>query len=141
MNTSKNTLVRLSALVWTIGGAVLFVKGYSLLKEANEVSENIGIIILVLLITLFTGLVKNKYIMAKFCRKNLRRIHEIKSPKIYQFFTPGFFFALTLMILTGITLSKLAIGSYSFMIAIGGLDLSLSVALLSSSIIFIKEKV
>ena len=123
-----------------MGGVILFVKGYSLLKEANKQSENISLIILVLILTLFTGLLKNKYIMSKFCRKNLKRINTLNSPKIYQFFTPGFLFALALMILTGISLSKLALGNYNFMLAIGGLDLSLSVALLSSSIIFIKEK-
>ena len=111
------------------------------MKEANKFSENIGLIILVLITTLFAGLLKNKFIMAKFCRKNLKRISEIKSPKIYQFFTPSFLFALVLMILTGIALSRLAVGSYSLLIAIGGLDLSLSVALLTSSTIFIKEKV
>jgi hypothetical protein len=124
-----------------MGGFILFVKGYSLLKEANNLYENIILIILVLILTLFTGLLKNKYIMSKFCRKNLRRITTLESPKIYQFFTPGFLFALFVMILTGLTLSKLAIGNYNFMLAVGGLDLSLSVALLSSSIIFIKEKV
>jgi hypothetical protein len=124
-----------------MGGVILFVKGYSLLKEANKQSENISLMILLLILTLFTGLLKNKYIMSKFCRKNLKRINTLKSPKIYQFFTPGFLFALALMILTGMTLSKLAFGNYNFMLAIGGLDLSLSVALLSSSIIFVKEKV
>ena len=140
MNTSKNTLVRLSALVWIIGGVVLFLKGYSLLKETLKLNENIVIMIAVLIIAFIAGVIKNKYLMSKFCKKNINRINDIKSPKIYQFFTPGFFFALAVMILTGITLSRLASGNYSFMLAVGGLDLALATALLFSSTIFFREK-
>lgn len=111
-----------------------------MLKEANKLTENFGIIIIVLILAFVLGLIKNKYIMSKFCLNNLKRISEINSPKVHQFFSPGFFFALTLMILAGISFSKFAFGNYSFMLAIGGLDLALSTALLTSSVIFYREK-
>lgn len=127
-------------MVWIIGGVVLFLKGYSLLKDSHKLNENIENIIVVLIIAFIVGLFKNKYLMARFCRKNIDRINNLKSPKIYQFFSFGFFFALALMIITGITLSKLVIGNYSFMLAVGGFDLALATALFISSTIFLREK-
>jgi hypothetical protein len=123
-----------------MGGIVLFIKGYSLLKEANKLTENFAIIIIVLILAFIVGLIKNKYIMSIFCIKNLRRISKINSPKVYQFFSSGFFFALAIMILAGITLSRLASGNYGFMLAVGGLDLALATALITSSAIFFREK-
>ncbi len=140
INTSKNTLIKLAAFVWIVGGIVLFLKGYSLLKHAFFLSPNIMILIVVLIIAFAVGLINGKYIMSKFCRKNISRIDKIISPKIHQFFELKFFIFLTLMILTGFTLSKLAEGSYLFLLAVGCLDLVLSTALLTSTSVFFKQR-
>jgi hypothetical protein len=79
--------------------------------------------------------------MSKFCRNNLVRINKIRNPKIHQFFETKFLFWLIIMIITGITLSRLALGSYSCLLAVGGLDFSLSVALLTSSLVFFRKEV
>lgn len=140
INTSNKTLIILSAFVWVIGGIVLLLKGISLLKEAHIISPSLSIIVFVVLTALVVGLIKNKYIMSKFCRKNIDRIKKIPKPKTHQFFTPQFFIALTMMILTGSLLSSLAAGNYGFLLAVGALDLSLATALLTSSIVFVNFK-
>ena len=119
-----------------LGGIILFYKGYLLLKEANIIHPDIEIISLVMATAFIIGLLKNKFIMSKFNRHNIKRINELKDPKIHQFFDSRFFFFLALMILAGISLSNLASGNYTMLLIIGGFDLALSTALLKSSTIF-----
>lgn len=136
--TNKKTLKILAALVWLIGGAVLMLKGYSLLKNANLIHFNMENISIVLVISFILGQVKSKYIFEKFCIKNLIRIQQINEPKIYQFFELRFFFLLALMILAGLTLSILAEDNYIFLLSLAGLDIALSTALIKSSLTFFK---
>lgn len=89
---------------------------------------------------LFFGSLKAKLLFSKSCRKNLARIAGLNRPKIWQFFKPGFFVALAIMILAGATLSRLAHHNYPFLIGVAILDLSLATALLGSSYIFWKQK-
>ena len=81
-----------------------------------------------------------RFIFSKSCRKNLDRIAALEQPKVWQFFRPGFFLALAVMIAAGASLSRLAQGSYPFLIAVATLDLALAVALLGSSIVFWQRK-
>ena len=105
-----------------LGGIILFYKGYLLLKEANIIHPDIEIISLVMATAFIIGLLKNKFIMSKFNRHNIKRINELKDPKIHQF------------------LSNLASGNYTMLLIIGGFDLALSTALLKSSTIFFMNK-
>lgn len=87
------------------------------------------------------GLIKTKYIFIKSCRKNLKRIDELKEPKIWQFYRVRFFIFLASMISLGAYLSSLAHGNYWFLIVVGVVDMALAVALLLSSFTFwSKEK-
>ena len=135
-NTSRKTLINISAVVWVVSAIILLIKGILLLKAAHIISESITIISVVVISALLIGLLKSKLVMIKFCRKNISRINNIAKPKMYQFFEIKFFIFLALMILTGITLSRFAAGDYSFLLAIGGLDFALSTALFSSSMVF-----
>lgn len=139
INTSHNTLKNLAALVWILGGTILFLKGYLMLKLAIGISDNILTIIAILIIALIVGLFKNRFIMSKFCKKNLSRIYNLVNPKFHQFFELKFFIFLTLMIFTGAFLSKIAIENYFALLAVGTLDLALSTALLTSSVHFFKK--
>jgi len=130
----------LAALVWYIGGFVLLLKGRSLLIEAGTLNPQQGWIWLAVLAALFFGSLKARFLFSKSCRKNLNRIAGLAEPKIWQFFRPGFFMALAVMIATGATLSRLAHNNYPFLIAVGTLDLSLAVALLGSSMVFWQQK-
>ena len=138
MLTSKITLKIFAAIVWILGGLILFVKGYLLLKEANSISFNMENISMVLVVAFILGQIKSKFIMEKFCKKNLTRIGELREPKIYQFFEFHFFLFLALMISTGLLLSGFAAGNYNYLLMIGALDLTLSTALLKSSTQFFK---
>ena len=137
--TTQKTLKLLAAIVWILGGAILMLKGYSLLKEANLIYYDMLIISSLLIFAFIVGQIQSKYIMENFCIKNLKRINGILEPKIYHFFEIRFFLFLTLMILTGVVLSMLASGNYLFLLAVGTLDLALSTALLKSSTLFFKS--
>jgi hypothetical protein len=92
----------------------------------------------------FTGLaigsLKAAFLFNKSCRKNLARIDTLTDPKIWQFFRPGFFIFLLLMIITGMALSRLAQNHYFFLTGIAILDVSIAVALLGSSYAFWKQQ-
>lgn len=140
VNVSARTLNILAAAVWIIGGFVLLRKGGSLLIEAEALRPDQVWPWLAAIAALLLGGLKGRSLFSKSCRRNLDRIAALERPKIWQFFRPGFFLALAVMIATGTTLSRLAHGNYPFLLAVGTLDLSLAVALLGSSYVFWKQK-
>jgi hypothetical protein len=139
-SVSTRSLNILAALVWYIGGVVLLLKGGSLLVEAEALAPGRVWPWLAIVAGLLLGGLKARFIFRKSCHKNLDRIAALEQPKIWQFFRPGFFVALALMIAAGASLSRLAQGSYPFLIAVATLDLALAIALLGSSIVFWKRK-
>lgn len=140
LTVSPRVLNILAALVWYIGGIILFFKARSLLIEANEIrSEQFWIWTAVLAGLLFGG-AKAYFIFSKSCRKNLARIASLEAPKLWQFYRPGFFLVLAIMISIGASLSRMASGSYPFLISVAVLDLSISFALLGSSVIYWQQK-
>ncbi|MCJ7624980.1 MAG: hypothetical protein MUO76_15875 [Anaerolineaceae bacterium] len=140
IKTSPRTLKILAALIWYIGGMILFTKGGSLLIEAAALEPEQDWVWSVTPIGVLIGGVKAKFLFSRSCKKNLARIDLLHQPKIWQFFRPGFFIFLALMIATGATLSKMAHGSFPFLIGVAILDFSLATALLGSSYIFWTQK-
>jgi hypothetical protein len=140
LSASIRTLNILAALVWYVGGLVLLLKGGSLLLEAASIKPQLLWPWLTMVAGPTIGLVKARFLFSKSCRKNLARIELLKQPKLWQFFRPGFFMALVVMILAGATLSRLAHNNYPFLIGVALLDLSLAMALLGSSYVFWKQK-
>ena len=137
---STRWLKILAALVWYVGGIVLLLKGGSLLVEAEALIPEQNWPWLAVVAGLFLGGLKAKFLFSESCQKNLDRIAALERPKPWQFFRPGFFVMLTVMILAGATLSRLAHNNYPFLISVGTLDLSLATALLGSSYVFWKHK-
>ncbi len=137
---STRRLKILAALVWYVGGIVLLLKGSSLLVEAEALRPAQSWPWLAVVAGLLLGSLKAKYLFSKSCWKNLDRIAALEQPKLWQFFRPGFFVMLTVMILAGATLSRLAHNNYPFLIGVGALDLNLATALLGSSYVFWKHK-
>ena len=137
---STRRLKILATLVWYVGGIILLLKGSSLLVEAEALRPAQNWPWLAVVAGLLFGSLKAKYLFSKSCRKNLDRIAALERPKLWQFFRPGFFVMLTLMILAGATLSRLAHNNYPFLIGVGALDVSLATALLGSSYVFWKHK-
>ena len=101
INTTNNKLKYIASFVWILGGVVLFVKSYSMLNLAQKLNPNYLYIILSLIIAFVIGMLKNRFIMSKFCKKNIDRIMNLKKPKVYQVYETYFVFMLILMILVG----------------------------------------
>jgi len=132
MLVSRRTLAVLAALVWGIGGGVLVIKGSSLLAEAEALSPGRVWPWLGAALGLLAGGLQARFAFSRNCHKNLDRIAALDSPRIWQFYRPGFFIALAIMIATGVTLSRLAHGNYGFLIAVGSVELNVAIALLGS---------
>jgi len=137
---STRSLKIMAALIWYAGAVVLLPKGGSLLVEAAALRPGLPWPWLTLLGALVLGGLKARFIFSKSCEENLARIAAIDRPRIWQFFGPGFFVALALMILAGAALSRLAHGHYLFLLAVAVLDLGIAIALLGSGLVFWREK-
>lgn len=140
ITASTRTLKILAALLWYIGGIILALKGSNLLIEANTLKPEQNWTWPAIVAGLLIGGLKARYLFSKSCKKNLARIDILNEPKVWQFFRPGFFVFLAIMIMTGITLSRLAHNNYPFLIGVAIFDFSLATALLGSSYIFWKKK-
>lgn len=140
MIVSTRTLNLLAAAVWYIGGVVLLLKSSSLLLEAYALRPQALWIWGAILSGVAIGGLKARFLFTKSCRKNLTRIAALKKPQIWQFFRPGFFLFLALMITLGATLSNMAHHNYPFLCAVAALDLTIATALLGSSYIFWREQ-
>ena len=136
MNATAQTLKIFAALVWLLGGVILVGKGISLLFDANTIRAGQIGPWLGLLLGILLGVLQAKYLFSNFGRKNLTRIDELNHPKLWQFFRPGFFLALALMIATGVILSRMAVGNFSFLIGVAALDLIVGISLLGSIYVF-----
>jgi uncharacterized membrane protein len=137
---SARLLNVLAALVWYGGGIALLLKGRSLLGEATALRPGLAWPWLAVMAGLLFGGLQARILFSKSCRKNLARIAGLEQPRIWQFFRPGFFVALVAMIAAGATLSRLAHGNYSFLIAVAAVDLTVAVSLLGSSHVFWQER-
>ena len=137
---STRSLKILAALVWYVGGTILLLKGRSLLVEADVLKPEESWPWLAAVAGLILGGLKAKFLFNRSCQKNLDRIAALERPRVWQFFRPGFFAVLTVMILVGVTLSRLAHNNYPFLIGVAILDLGIGIALLGSSYVFWKQK-
>ncbi len=136
MNATARTLKILAALVWLLGGVILVAKGISLLFDANTIQTGRFGPWLGLMLGILLGALQAKYLFANFGRKNLTRIDGLNQPKLWQFFRPGFFLALALMIAVGVILSIMAVGNFIFLIGVAALDLVVGISLLGSIYVF-----
>jgi len=137
---STRSLRILAALVWYVGGTLLLLKGSSLLVEADALKPGEGWPWLAAVAGLFLGGLQGKFLFNRSCQRNLDRIAALDRPRVWQFFRPGFFATLTVMILVGVTLSRLAHNNYPFLIGVAILDLGIAIALLGSSYVFWRQK-
>ncbi len=134
------TLNALAALVWCLGGVILLVKGGKLLAEAASLFPGSVWPWVAAVAGLLLGAVKGKFLFSRSCKNNLARISGLRHPKVWQFFSPGFFVLLFLMITAGVVLSRLAQTSFPALIGVVVLDLAVGAALLASSRVFWQQK-
>ena len=136
MKTSKRTLIFLAAAVWYIGGVMLFRSGVELIRSAVDLKPGGFLPWVAVLAGLILGIIQAKTVFTRSCRKNLHRINNLEDPRIWQFYRPGFFLALAIMITSGVLLNHWAQGNYFFMLGVTGLDFALTVSLLGSSYVY-----
>ena len=129
---SKTALKVLAGAVW-LGGAVhLLTKAARMFSAADALSpDNVWSWAAVVVAVLIGG-IKAHYLFSRFCRRNLDRIAALERPQFWQAFRPQFYVLLMLMILFGVTVTRLAVGSYPGTIGVVMLDISIGVALLGS---------
>ena len=135
-HVSTRSLVILSALFWYGGGLVLLLKAVSLVLEARRLAPGSFWPGLVLISGATFGVIKARLFFSRSCRKNMTRINTLVRPQWWQFFRPGFFVFLALMIIGGATLSRLSHGNYPFLLAVALLDFSVAIGLIGSSYVF-----
>lgn len=141
MNVSHLTLKRLAALIWYIGPVILLTKGTDLANQAFEIDPQGWSRLISWSAGITIGIIKTRYIFIKSCRKNMARIDDLSTPKVWQFYRTQFFFFLGLMMIFGATLSRVSAGNYGFLIAVATLDISIGTALFLSSKVFWEQNV
>ncbi len=138
MRVSHTALKVLAAATWYIGSGVLLYKGSGYLLEAADagsaawpaVAGATGVLV---------GMMRGRTMFLKACRRNLARIDALGDPRAWQFFRPGFFAALAVMIGGGGVLAWVAETGYAGAVVVGGLELIVGTALLTSSVAFWRE--
>jgi hypothetical protein len=140
VEVSRRTLKILAAVVWYAGGAALMRKGVSLLLESRRQDPESDCLFVAIGAALLLGGLKARFLFNRSCRRNLARIAALEHPRIWQFFRPGFFVALAVMIATGALLSRLAHADPRYICFVAAVDLTIAVALLGSSWVFWRER-
>ncbi len=139
MIVTKLTLLSLAAFTWYGGGIALFLKATALIKEAYTLNPVSFWIYLAPTLGIVIGLVKTLLIFNHACKKNIKRIHALINPRLWQFFRPGMFIFLAIIIPAGAMMSRMAAGKFGWLCAVAALDLSIGTALLASSLQFWKK--
>ncbi len=135
MRARPLTLKVLAATTWYVGGTVLAYKGAGYLIEAMGVGATwppvaagaAGVL---------AGLLRGPSLFLEANQRNLRRIDRLPDPRLWQFFRPGFFVALAVMIGFGGFLAWLAEQGYWGGVVVGGAELTVATALWTSSAVF-----
>lgn len=132
MRVSHTTLKALAAVVWITGAVVLLLKGSGYLLGASGAGPawSVGI---AAVLGLAVGLLRGRTMFLGACRRNLRRIDALERPRFWQFYRPGFFAALVVMMAAGSFFSWLAGLATWTAVVVGGLELVIGTALLTSS--------
>lgn len=140
MEVSRRTLKILAAVVWYAGGVALTRKGVSLILGLWRQDPESDCLFVALGAALLLGGLKARFLFNRSCRRNLARISALEHPRVWQFFRPGFFVALAVMIATGALLSRLAHADPRYICFVAAVDLTIAVALLGSSWVFWRER-
>lgn len=137
MPTARHTLLKwLSAAVWYVGAGVLLWKGAERLIDAAAALGSVQWPVTVGLLAMGLGVVQGRTVFRQSCIRNLRRIRTLESPRLWQFFRPSFFLALTAMIGGAVVLSVVAGRGPVSALLVAGVDWLIGFSLLVSSSTF-----
>jgi hypothetical protein len=140
MKVSHQALIIIAAIVWYGGGISLLFKGGALINNAYALSPQSMWTYLAPILGIMIGLLKGRFLFSRSCKNNIKRIKTISNPRVWQCFRPGFLIFLAIVIPTGAWMSRAAAGNFTLLCLVGALDVSIACALLSSSIVFWKQK-
>jgi len=115
---------------------MLFRSGLELIIQTREFKSDILWPLIIITLGIALGIIQVLFIFRHSCRKNLQRINQLEDPRLWQFYRPGFFLALAIMITSGILMDHYAQGHYFFMLGVAALDFALTISLLGSSYVF-----
>jgi hypothetical protein len=138
MRVSHTTLKLLAAITWYVGGGILTYKGAGYLVHAGY-SGAPWPALLAGGLGGGLGVFRGRTLFLRACERNLRRIRQLPDPRAWQFFRPGFFAALAVMIAFGGFLAWLAETGYWGAVVVGGLELVVGTALLTSGVAFWRD--
>lgn len=138
MRVPRTALKAMAAATWYIGGGVLLLKasGYLLGSVAAGAVGAAGPASIAVVAGVGVGVLRGRTLFLRACRRNLRRIDSLDRPRAWQFFRPAFFVALVAMMAAGAGLSWVAGTGPWAAVAVGGLELVIATALLTSGIAF-----
>ena len=136
MKVSHLSLIIIAAFVWLSGGIALLFKGSALIKSAYLVDSQSMWTFAAPFLGVIAGFLKGVFLFNKSCKKNIKRIRSLVNPRVWQCFRPGMLIFLAIIIPTGAWMSRAAAGNYTYLCLVGALDLSISFALLTSSVVF-----
>ena len=139
MKVSQRSLIIIAAIIWYAGGIALLLKGSALIKHAYLMDVESIWTVIAALVGIGAGLIKGSVLFSRSCKKNIERIKTIADPSVWQCFRPIVLIFLAIMISAGAWMSRAAAGNYILLCLVGSLDLSISFALLTSSIVFWKR--
>ncbi len=131
-NASQKILRMLATTVWVVGAIVLLSKACYLLWLATVSPISNWLVYGTALGGSTIGLLKGRIIFTRFNKNNLERINQLKRPRIWQFFSSGFFVALAAMVFAGAALSTLADHNEIGLVIVAGLDMAIGTALVTS---------
>ena len=140
LTASAKTIKNTAALIWVTGAIILSIKSSSLLIQATIISPDLPWVWIAVLTGLVIGTIKTKFLFTRLCYKNLKRIDELKQPKLWQCYRPQFFIFLFLMISLGAYMSRTSEGDYFMLLGVAIVDLSIATALFGSSICFWRKQ-
>lgn len=135
MRVRPITLKLFAASFWYVGGGVLAYRGASYLLGAMDVGTAWPPVIAGLA-GVVVGLLRGRTLFLRANHRNLRRIEGLADPRAWQFFRPAFFAALVVMVAAGAFLAWLGRQGYWGGVVVGGLELTIATALLTSSVVF-----
>ncbi len=140
ISVSKRTLNIIAASIWFIGAAILLTKSIILIHKAEVIKPDKIWIFVPILLSLFFGSIKAKFVIKKSCNRNLKRIASLKEPKLHQFYSPAFFILVIIMIAAGVTLGRFANNNFALLISTATLDLSIAIALFGGIYFYWQQK-
>lgn len=140
LSRRKKMLVIIAAIIWFGGFISLGLKAFFILHHDYHLNGELELVILIAIGGFLAGLIKAGLVFIKSAKKNIRRILQLKNPKIWLFYEPRFTIFLGLMISLAVVLTRIAERVEGFHYGIAALDVSLATALLLSGFAYFNRK-